>query len=67
MVVFAITKNEEDLKKKIKALELSQHFPQYKTIGAICRHGNQRDIPAPMMFHVKFDCTRPTSLGDLRN
>ena len=32
-------------KSKMKELEVSQDFPQYNTIGAICCHGNQSSDP----------------------
>ena len=44
MVVLITCKNEDPL-KKIKALERSQEFPHYNTIGAICYHGNQSSDP----------------------
>ena len=32
-------------KSKMKELELSQDFPHYNPMGAICCHGNQRSDP----------------------
>ena len=51
---------------KMKKLELSQDFPHYKTMRAICCHGNQsydlklapnlmQSIPTTMMLQMKFN------------
>ena len=33
------------IRSKMKALECSQHFPNYNPMGAICCHGNQSSNP----------------------
>ena len=53
------------------------HFPQYKSMGAFCCHGNQSFdpicpktlcsfSPIQMMLHIKFDQDWPTGFRDIQ-
>ena len=53
------------------------HFPHYKSMGALCCHGNQSFdqicpkslcslSPTPMMLHIKFDQGWPTGFRDVQ-
>ena len=63
-------------KDRIKTTEKRwrHRFPNYKSMGAFCCHGNQffdpicpktlSSPPTPVMLHIKFDQDWPTGLGD---
>ena len=53
------------------------HFPNYKSMGAFCCHGNQSFDPIcpkslcslsliPMMLHIKYDQDWPTGFRDIQ-
>ena len=63
-------------KLKMKKLELSQDFPHYNPMGAICCHGNHSSnpilpktkcsqSPTPMMLLIKFDNDWPAGFRDI--
>ena len=39
--MFSLPASMKKIQSKMKALEWTQHFPHYNTMGAICCHGNQ--------------------------
>ena len=43
--MFSLPTSMKKIRSKMKALECSQHFPQYNPIGAIRCHGNQSSNP----------------------
>ena len=60
----------------MKALEWSQAFSHYNSMGAICCHGNQSSnpiwpktycsfSPTPVMLQIKFDRNWPSGLRDI--
>ena len=62
---------------KMKMLSIKQHFPHYKSMGAIGCRGNQTSdlicpktlyslSPTPIMLHIKFDQDWPTRLRDIK-
>ena len=71
MGVLVTYKYEED-PIKMKALECSQHFPHYNSMGAICCHVNQSSdpiwpkTPTPVMLQIKFGYDWPTCCGDIQ-
>ena len=76
MPVLIMYKFDED-RIKTKALAWRHCFPCYKSMGAICCHGNQSFdgicpkylcslSPTPVMLHIKFDKDCPTGLRDIQ-
>ena len=64
-------------RSKMKTLSMGQHFPHFKSMGAIGCRGNQSSemicpktlrslSPTPMMLHIKFDQDWPIGLGDIQ-
>ena len=67
--ILCLSSLPESIKKigsKMKALEWSQAFSHYNSMGAICCHGNQSSnpiwpktycsfSPTPVMLQIKFD------------
>ena len=43
--MFSLPASMKKIRSKMKALECSQHFPNYNPMGAICCHGNQSSNP----------------------
>ena len=43
--IFSLPASMKKIRSKMKALELTQHFPHYNPMGAICCHGNQSSNP----------------------
>ena len=75
--MFSLPASMKKIRSKMKALELTQHFPNYNPMGAICCHGNQssnptssktycNQSPTPMMLQIKFGYDWPTCCGDIR-
>ena len=64
--VFLLPASMKKIRSKMKALEWSQAFSHYNSMGAICCHGNQSSnpiwpktycsfSPTPVMLQIKFD------------
>ena len=43
--MFSLPTSMKKIRSKMKALEWTQHFPNYNPMGAICCHGNQSSNP----------------------
>ena len=43
--MFSLPASMKKIRSKMKALEWTQHFPDYNPMGAICCHGNQSSNP----------------------
>ena len=76
MPVLITCKYKKDRIKKIRK-RWRHHFPNCKSMGAFCCHGNQGFdpicpktlcslSPTPMMLHIKFDQDWPTGFRDIQ-
>ena len=74
--MFSLPARIKKNQSKMKELEMSQGFPHYNPLGAICCHGNQSSdpiwaktwssqSPTPMMLLMKFDYDQPADLRDI--
>ena len=66
LCMFLLPESIKKIRSKMKALEWSQAFSHYNSMGAICCHGNQSSnpiwpktycsfSPTPVMLQIKFD------------
>ena len=45
LLMFSLPASMKTIRSNMKALEWTQHFPNYNPMGAICCHGNQSSNP----------------------
>ena len=74
--MFSLPASMKKIRSKMKALEWTQHFPHYNTMGPIRCHGHQSSnaiwpktycslSPTPMMVQIIFCYDWPTGCGDI--
>ena len=75
--MFSLPASMKKIRSKTKALECSQHFPNYNPMGAIRCHGTpefrsdlaqnlMQPFPVPIMVQIKFRYDWPTGCGDIQ-